>query len=67
MHEVTGALYFKNFITEIEEEHLIACIDENVAGWLTDLKRRVQHYGYRYSYYSKLPPEYLGPLPKWLN
>jgi alkylated DNA repair dioxygenase AlkB len=35
--------------------------------WLADLKRRVQHYGYRYDYKSRKvdPSMYLGALPIW--
>src|SRR5690606_22327192 len=37
--------------------------------WLTDLKRRVQHYGYRYDYKARTVGNdaYLGPLPDWLS
>ncbi len=33
--------------------------------WCTDLKRRVQHYGYRYDYKARQArrDDYLGPLP----
>ena len=37
--------------------------------WLTDLKRRVQHFGYKYDYKARniLPDSYLGELPHWLG
>jgi alkylated DNA repair dioxygenase AlkB len=40
-------------------------IDQQV--WLTDLKRRVQHYGYRYNYTHRTidPSLFLGALPPW--
>jgi alkylated DNA repair dioxygenase AlkB len=39
----------------------------DAASWLSDLKRRVQHYGYRYDYKARKvdPSMYLGPLPPW--
>jgi len=38
------------------------------AGWIKDLKRRVQHYGYRYDFRERRVTEgsYLGALPDWL-
>ena len=34
--------------------------------WLTDLRRRVQHYGYRYNYARRnVESAFLGPLPEW--
>ncbi len=35
--------------------------------WLSDLKRRVQHYGWRYDYQRRVVTQdlYLGPLPEW--
>ncbi len=37
--------------------------------WRADLRRRVQHYGYRYDYKARriTADSYLGPLPDWLN
>jgi len=60
-----GAHYIPDFISQREETRLISLIDSS--DWITDLKRRVQHYGYRYDYrtrgidYSM----YLGVLPQW--
>ncbi|MBL8596335.1 MAG: alpha-ketoglutarate-dependent dioxygenase AlkB [Devosia sp.] len=36
--------------------------------WRDDLRRRVQHYGYRYDYKARrvTRDSYLGPLPEWL-
>ncbi len=62
---IKGLKYVKNFITVEEEEMLINSI--NSENWLNDIKRRVQHYGYKYDYkirsidYSM----YLGKLPNW--
>lgn len=37
--------------------------------WRGDLKRRVQHYGWRYNYRARsiAPADRLGPLPDWLE
>ena len=56
-----------DFITPDEEQALIAQIDQQP--WLTDLKRRVQHYGYKYDYKARTITQdsYLGALPDWLQ
>ena len=66
-YQVPGLLKVPNFVTPSEEADFIKYIDENQALWLTDLKRRVQHYGYRYSYRKNRLPAYIGPLPDWLH
>lgn len=37
--------------------------------WSEELKRRVQHFGYRYDYRVRMVTNesYLGPLPEWLE
>lgn len=45
---VSGLEYKREFITSEEQKRLISFIDENE--WSNELKRRVQHYGYRYNY-----------------
>ena len=61
-----GATYVADFIPPECEVSLVARIDAQP--WLTDLKRRVQHYGYRYDYRARAvtPDAYLGALPDWL-
>jgi alkylated DNA repair dioxygenase AlkB len=61
----SGARYIPDFISEKEETRLLFLIDSSP--WITDLKRRVQHYGYRYDYRSRNIDYsmYLGPLPHW--
>lgn len=61
------ASYLPNFIDGAEERLLIGEIDSQP--WLGDLKRRVQHYGYRYDYKARrvTRDSYIGPLPAWLN
>jgi len=62
---VPGLRYLPEYVEESEEEGLLAAIDAQP--WLSDLKRRVQHYGYRYDYKARKvdPASYLGPLPAW--
>ena len=62
---INGLKYIPNFITRAEEKNLINSI--NSATWLKDLKRRVQHYGYKYDYRARALnySMYLGDLPEW--
>jgi alkylated DNA repair dioxygenase AlkB len=59
-----GLTYLENYIQGEEAERLVREID--AAPWRTDLKRRVQHYGYRYDYKARQvrQEDHLGPLPK---
>jgi alkylated DNA repair dioxygenase AlkB len=61
----SGLSYLPGYITSKLETRLLTLLDE--ATWLDDLKRRVQHYGYRYDYKSRRIDYsmYLGPLPHW--
>ena len=63
---IQGLLYISDFISKAEEQALINHIDAQ--DWMNDLKRRVQHYGYRYDYKARAVTKdtYLGPLPDWL-
>jgi len=65
--DIKGLRYIPNFISENEHNALLSIIDANL--WLDDLKRRVQHYGYKYDYKARniLPNSYLGELPEWLD
>ncbi|MCB9983623.1 MAG: alpha-ketoglutarate-dependent dioxygenase AlkB [Rhodospirillales bacterium] len=65
--DIPGLTYIPDFITRDEESTLIAEIDEQP--WLNDLKRRVQHYGYKYDYKARTVTDdaYLGPLPDWIT
>jgi alkylated DNA repair dioxygenase AlkB len=63
--DIPGLQYLPDFITEDEEKALVEDIDQRP--WLNDLKRRVQHYGYKYDYKARtVDDSYLGPLPDWL-
>lgn len=62
-----GIVYFDGFLSPEEE---IAVADKLDAGvWSTELKRRVQHFGYRYDYKARAvtADAYIGPLPPWLG
>lgn len=64
--DIPGLQYLPDFITANEEHTLIEIIDQQP--WLNDLKRRVQHYGYKYDYKARAvtADSYLGSLPDWL-
>lgn len=65
--QVPGLWYEDNFITEAEEQFLMA--ECNKGDWSNELKRRVQHYGYKYSYTSKNinKNDKIGELPTWCD
>jgi len=65
--QIGGLTYIPNFITKDQEDDLLRSLDKQE--WLNDLKRRVQHYGYKYDYKSRSinKESYLGKLPKWLS
>lgn len=64
---IGGLVYIPEFINEREQSSLISIIDG--LSWSHDLKRRTQHYGYKYDYTKKSIDSslYLGPLPEWLS
>jgi alkylated DNA repair dioxygenase AlkB len=66
MLDIPGLRYLPDYLDEAREHALLALVD--AMPWLTELRRRVQHYGYKYDYKGrKVTPEmYLGPLPDWL-
>lgn len=61
-----GGEYIPDYISEREEESFLRRI--NAAEWLTDLKRQVQHYGYRYDYRARniVDDMRIGDLPQWV-
>ena len=63
--DVPGLKYVLDFISEREEEKLVAVIDG--ADWSSELQRRVQHYGWRYDYKARKidASMRIGPLPNW--
>lgn len=48
---INGLLYSRDFITQEQHDELLTQID--ALPWRNDLRRRVQHYGYRYDYKKK--------------
>jgi alkylated DNA repair dioxygenase AlkB len=62
---VPGLKYLAEYVPGPAEVALLAAVDAEP--WRDDLKRRVQHYGYRYDYTARTvdPSMYLGPLPVW--
>lgn len=63
--ELRGFIFKPDFISEHEETGLLTCIDQEE--WSTALRRRVQHYGWRYDYKQRRIDKtmYLGDLPAW--
>ena len=61
-----GLEYQPDFLDASQEDGLLAHIDDSE--WLTDLARRVMHFGYKYDYTSRRLDETarIGPLPEWL-
>ena len=61
------ALYLQNYVDAATHDTLLNLIDQGE--WRSDLKRRVQHHGFRYDYRARRVPKesYLGPLPDWLD
>ena len=64
---VPGLRYVPDFLSENEEAELVATIDRGV--WGSELKRRVQHHGWRYDYKARELDRsmHLGPLPDWAD
>ncbi|WP_225847554.1 alpha-ketoglutarate-dependent dioxygenase AlkB [Streptomyces sp. HPF1205] len=62
---VPGLLLVPAYLGEDEQAGLCATVDR--LPWRKDLKRRVQHYGYRYDYKRRTVDAAmrLGPLPDW--
>ncbi|MEN0049437.1 MAG: alpha-ketoglutarate-dependent dioxygenase AlkB [Bacteroidota bacterium] len=64
---IQGLTLLQNYITPKQEEQLLTAIDAAI--WLTDLKRRVQHYGYKYDYRARRidVSMKIGALPDWAS
>jgi alkylated DNA repair dioxygenase AlkB len=62
---VPGLTLAEDYVDVPSQHRLLATLDE--MPWLSDLRRRVQHYGYRYDYRrrSATALDFLGPLPTW--
>lgn len=64
---INGLQYISSFIDKEEQNDILVLAD--LRPWLTDLKRRTQHYGYKYDYTKKKIDSSmnLGPIPWWLK
>ncbi len=64
---IGGLQYVENYIDEHQHDWLLTEIDKN--RWLDDLKRRVQHYGFKYDYKARRVnyDMRIGELPEWLK
>ncbi|MFN0201766.1 MAG: alpha-ketoglutarate-dependent dioxygenase AlkB [Bacteroidia bacterium] len=67
LQKISGLLYLPNYISEEDEAFYLQNILQSE--WLGDLKRRVQHYGYKYDYKVRFV-DYsmkIGELPEWVQ
>jgi len=64
---IPGLQYFPHFLSVADHNYLLSKIEQQP--WLKDLKRRVQHYGYKYDYKARAVTKdaYLGLLPHWIQ
>jgi len=65
--EIPGLNYIRSFLGQKHQQGAIERIDKQP--WLSDLHRRVQHYGWRYDYRARTISRdmEIGPLPDWLR
>lgn len=63
--KIVGLKYIVDFIDHDTHDQILSQVD--ASPWLSDLKRRVQHYGYKYDYKSRIInySMRIGPLPVW--
>jgi alkylated DNA repair dioxygenase AlkB len=64
---INGLTYLPAYLTEAEQNELWQTVHAQT--WLTDLKRRVQHYGYKYDYKARRVDlsMKIGELPTWAD
>ncbi|MDE0482794.1 MAG: alpha-ketoglutarate-dependent dioxygenase AlkB [Candidatus Poribacteria bacterium] len=64
---IHGLKYIPEYINEVQHDWLLDQIDKQP--WLDDLKRRVQHYGFKYDYKARKVnlDMRIGELPEWLE
>jgi alkylated DNA repair dioxygenase AlkB len=64
---IPGLTYTPDYITPDEETRLLEQLDQQP--WSSELRRRVQHYGYRYDYKAQMitPDMQAAHLPPWLQ
>lgn len=63
--QIDGLYYLENYTSTDAHNVLLAAIDAQP--WSNDLRRRVQHYGFKYDYKRRSVAQStaLGPLPDW--
>ncbi len=63
---IPGLTYVPTYISSEYEDELLKLID--IQNWNLELKRRTQHYGYKYDYTARSidPSYYLGEMPYWI-
>jgi alkylated DNA repair dioxygenase AlkB len=63
---INGLTLIDSYIDQHQHDWLIKVID--AAQWLTELKRRVQHYGYKYDYRKRaIDHSMAAPSPIWVQ
>lgn len=64
---IPGLRYVEDYINQDQHDWLLNKIDKYP--WLDDLKRRVQHYGFKYDYRARKVNHdmRIGALPDWLK
>lgn len=66
--KIPGLSVIPNWISQYQHDWLVAKIDS--LPWDNQLKRRTQHYGWRYRYDGSLltrDRDFIGELPEWLS
>lgn len=65
--KISGLEYVPNYISDLEQMELLKLIDAQV--WNLELKRRTQHYGFKYDYSARTidKKSYLGNMPDWIE
>lgn len=65
--KVEGLQYIPNYINTEQHDWIIDQVYQ--LDWDTSMRRRVQHYGYRYDYRARKVTKdmHLGIMPMWLN
>jgi len=64
--EIKGLELIEDFVNIAQEQQILEIIDQQK--WICELKRRVQHYGYRYDYKKNtVLPIKIGLIPSWLE
>jgi alkylated DNA repair dioxygenase AlkB len=65
--EISGLSYIADYMTVDQAHALLSALDKH--DWFSDLKRRVQHHGYKYDYKARTvnARANLEPMPSWAS